>query len=271
MEFPNPPERFGGLTGMQEWFTSSIKPYSTGREGIVLRWEGAFEEARRNNIVRLAMNFGATEIELVGGMEAFRVIIEGFHQRHCPNTMFEPEITYISLCNIEEEASRIDQYVSSGYFKSIDVCGGENLKPLEVFLPLYRKAEKYHLIKRMHVGESGTAEDIRRAVDILGLDEVHHGINAVNSKEVMRFLADNRIQLNVCPSSNVMLGYAQSYKEHPIKELYENGVSVTINTDDLLIFDSSIENEYLLLYREGALSAKQLNEIRLKGLRLGGK
>ena len=63
-----------------------------------------------------------------------------------------------------------------------------------------------------------------------------------------------------------MLGYAQSYKEHPIKELYENGVSVTINTDDLLIFDSSIENEYLLLYREGALSAKQLNEIRLKGL-----
>ena len=271
LEFPNPPEGFDGLTGMQEWFTSSIKPYSTGREGIVLRWEGAFEEARRNNIVRLAMNFGATEIELVGGMDAFRVIIEGFHQKHCPNTMFEPEITYISLCNIEEEASRIDQYVSSGYFKSIDVCGGENLKPFEDFLPLYRKAEKYHLIKRMHVGESGTAEDIRRAVDILGLDEVHHGINAVNSKEVMRFLADNRIQLNVCPSSNVMLGYAQSYKEHPIKELYENGVSVTINTDDLLIFDSSIENEYLLLYREGTLSAKQLNEIRLKGLRLGGE
>ena len=123
----------------------------------------------------------------------------------------------------------------------------------------------------MHVGESGTAEDIRRAVDILGLDEVHHGINAVNSKEVMRFLADNRIQLNVCPSSNVMLGYARSYREHPIKELYENGVSVTINTDDLLIFDSSIENEYLLLYREGTLNAKQLNEIRLKGLRIGGE
>ena len=43
---------------------------------------------------------------------------------------------------------------------------------------------------------------------------------------------------------------------------------MTINTDDLLIFDSSIENEYLLLYREGALSAKQLNEIRLKGLKI---
>lgn len=119
----------------------------------------------------------------------------------------------------------------------------------------------------MNVGESGTAEDVRRAVDVLNLDEVHHGIGAAESKEVMRFLADNRIQLNVCPSSNVMLGYASSYKAHPIKVLYENGISVTINTDDLLIFDSSIENEYLILYREGVLTAAQLNEIRLNGLR----
>ena len=63
-----------------------------------------------------------------------------------------------------------------------------------------------------------------------------------------------------------MLGYASDYKDHPIKILYENGVKVTINTDDLLIFDSSIENEYLLLYQAGALSIEQLEEIRLRGL-----
>ena len=65
----------------------------------------------------------------------------------------------------------------------------------------------------------------------------------------------------------IMLGYATDYKDHPIKLLYENGVKVTINTDDLLIFDSSIENEYLLLYRAGALNASQLDEIRKNGLR----
>lgn len=82
----------------------------------------------------------------------------------------------------------------------------------------------------------------------------------------MRFLADNKIQLNVCPSSNVMLGYAESYEKHPIKALYDNGVKVTINTDDLLLFDSSIENEYLLLYKAGALNLEQLNDIRMQGL-----
>ena len=132
---------------------------------------------------------------------------------------------------------------------------------------MYRKAEKYGLTKIVHVGESGSADDVRRAVEILGLDEVHHGIGAATSKDTMRFLADNHIQLNVCPSSNVMLGYAKDYEHHPIKTLVENGVEVTINTDDLLIFNSSIENEYLLLYKAGTLSVDQLEEIRLRGLK----
>ncbi|MBO7451569.1 MAG: adenosine deaminase [Clostridiales bacterium] len=266
-KLPHPPEIFGGLEGMQEWFTAEIKPYCRGSEGIILRWEGSFVEAKRNNITRLAMNFGAAEIELVGGMEVFCKLIDGFHQKHCPDTVFEPELTYISLCDVDAEASKIDQYLSTGYFKTIDVCGGENMRPFEDFLPLYRKAEKYHLIRRMHVGESGSAEDVRRAVEVLGLEEVHHGIHASTSEEVMKFLSDNGITLHVCPSSNVMLGYAPSYKDHPIRILYNNGVRVTINTDDLLIFDSSIENEYLRLYRAGTLSAEQLNEIRKFGLK----
>ena len=63
-----------------------------------------------------------------------------------------------------------------------------------------------------------------------------------------------------------MLGFAKDYSTHPIKILYENGIIVTINTDDLLIFDSSIENEYLMLYKSGALDAVQLNCIREQGL-----
>lgn len=267
VNLPKPPEKFGGLEGMQEWFTASIKPYCMGKEGIIVRWEGSFAEAARNNIKRLSMNFGVPDIELVGGMENFRNIIEGFHTMYCPETLFEPELTYGAISDIALETDRIDQYISSGYFKSIDVCGGENIKPFEEFRPLYRKAEKYHLIKRMHVGESGSAEDVRKAVEILELDEVHHGIHAATPKEVMRFLADHHIQLNVCPSSNVMLGYAYDYQTHPIKILYENGVSVTINTDDLLLFDSSIENEYRLLYKSGALSACQLDDIRRNGLK----
>lgn len=110
------------------------------------------------------------------------------------------------------------------------------------------------------------AEDVETAIETLGLDEVHHGINAANSPRVMKPLADRKITLNVCPTSNIMLGYANNYAEHLIKILVENGVPVTINTDDLLIFDSSVNQEYLRLYEAGTLTAEQLDQIRYWGL-----
>ncbi len=266
VDLPNPPQKLEGLDGMQNYFRSSIKPFCDGYDNMLLRWEGAFAEAKRNNIKRLVMNFGTAEVDQVGSTEDFKELIEGYHNEYCPDTMFEAELTYPSCCNIDSATDQLDKYAGTGYFKAIDICAGEGVQPFEAFLPLYRKAEKYHMVKKMHVGETGSAEDVRRAVEVLGLSEVHHGIGAASSKDTMRFLADNNIQLNVCPSSNVILGFAKDYEQHPIKMLVENGVEVTLNTDDLLIFNSSIENEYLLLYKAGTLSADQLEEIRLRGL-----
>ncbi len=263
---PEPPQQLDGLDGMQNWFRSAIKPLCDGYENMLLRWEGAFAEAKRNNIMRLVMNFGVSEVNQVGTIEDFKDLIEGFHKTYCPDTDFEAELTFPSTCDAVREAEELDKYAGFGYFKAIDICGGENIQPFEAFLPLYEKAEQYHMIKKMHVGETGSAEDVRAAVEILGLSEIHHGINASRSKETMTFLAENHIQLNICPSSNIMLGFAEDYTTHPIKELVENGVRVTINTDDLLIFDSSIESEYLKLYQAGTLSTEQLDEIRKAGL-----
>lgn len=263
---PEPPHQLDGLDGMQNWFRTAIKPFCDGYKNMLLRWKGAFAEARRNNITRLVMNFGTSEVDQVGTIEDFKTLIEGFHRNYCPDTVFEAELTYPSSCNVTLETEQIDKYAGLGYFKAIDICAGENIQPFEAFLPLYRKAEKYHMVRKMHVGETGSAENVRRTVEILGLSEVHHGINASASKETMRYLADNHIQLNVCPSSNVMLGFAKDYATHPIKTLVENGVRVTINTDDLLVFGSSIENEYVKLYQAGTLSAEQLDEIRKVGL-----
>jgi adenosine deaminase len=90
----------------------------------------------------------------------------------------------------------------------------------------------------------------------LELDEVQHGIAAAQSTSVMKFLADNRIRLNICPTSNVLLGRVQSLAEHPIRKLYDAGVKVTVNTDDVLVFGQSVSDEFLNLYRAG-LSARR--------------
>ena len=152
-------------------------------------------------------------------------------------------------------------------FYSIDLYGDELAQPIENFKSIYRRAKAEGLRLKAHVGEWGTADDVRRAVECLELDEVQHGIAAAEDFSVVRFLRDNRIRLNITPSSNVLLGRVKDIKTHPVAKLYRSGVDVTVNSDDVLIFDSDVSKEYLRLYQSGCLSANELDDIRKNGLR----
>lgn len=149
---------------------------------------------------------------------------------------------------------------------SIDLYGDELAQPIENFKGIYRRAKKEGIRLKAHVGEWGSARDVRTAVEELELDEVQHGIAAVNDESVVRFLADNRIRLNITPTSNLMLRRVENMANHPIRELYRSGVQVTINSDDVLIFDSDVSKEYLRLYEFGCLTAEELDKIRINGL-----
>ena len=119
---------------------------------------------------------------------------------------------------------------------------------------------------KAHAGEFGGAERVRKTAETLGLNEVQHGIAAAESADVMRWLSRNRIRLNVCPSSNVMLGAVDSLPSHPIRVLFDHGVEVTVNTDDPMIFGQSVSQEYMNLFEAGVFSADELNEIRATSL-----
>lgn len=122
------------------------------------------------------------------------------------------------------------------------------------------------LMLKAHVGEFGTADLVKQAVEELELDQVQHGIAAASSPEIMNWLADHRIQLNVCPTSNVLLSRVTGYSSHPIRKLYDYGVKVTVNSDDMIIFDQSVSEEFMNLYRAGLFRAEELNTIRENAL-----
>jgi adenosine deaminase len=136
----------------------------------------------------------------------------------------------------------------------------------ENFVPLYSLAKANGLRLKAHVGEWGDADSVRRAVEVLELDEVQHGIAAADSQSVMRFLADHGIRLNICPTSNLMLGRVETLAAHPIRKLFDAGVRVTVNTDDMAMFGQSVSDELLNLYEAGCLDEKKLDQIREYGL-----
>lgn len=266
VEIENPPDRFFSLNNMQEWYVANIRDITSGRIGAIKRWEAAFRQADEDNIAILVLSFGADESAVVGGMVPFVELLNNMSKKYAPNTLFLPELSYLRGCDIHKAVEELDEILELNFFKSIDICGDEFSAPIDDFVSLYRKAEANGLKLKAHVGEFGSADDIMRAVETLHLSEVHHGIAAVKSEMIMKWLADNRIQLNVCPTSNVMLGISESYSTHPIKELFHAGIPVTINTDDMLIFNQSVSEEYANLLCAGTFSIDEIEMIRLTGL-----
>jgi adenosine deaminase len=262
-----PPNKFDSLAHMQRWFSNNVKIHCPGLRGHLKRWEAAFAQALNDNITVLALSFTISEIDFVGGIESFIKILKEYNQQFAPNTKFLPELTFDRACDIEEEFSRLDEILSYGFFRSVDVCCDEFAQSIRNFKKIYRKAKEYSLRLKAHVGEFGSADDVMEAVEELELNEVHHGIAAAESSYIMKWLADHKIQLNICPSSNIMLGIVESYAVHPIRKIYDAGIPVTINTDDLLIFNQTISQEYLNLFNANLMNAEELNKVRETGLK----
>ncbi|HKL98454.1 MAG TPA: adenosine deaminase [Mobilitalea sp.] len=266
VKIDQPPTVFESILHMYNWFTDNIKVHCS----YLKRLEASFVQASDDNIHVLAMSFETDETNKIAGMDLglFIQTMNDFKQRLATSTIFLPELTFNrATCDVNSAYSRLDEILSYHWFKSIDICSDECVQPIKNFKKIYKKAKDSGLRLKAHVGEFGTADDVMEAVEELGLDEVHHGIAAATSPSIMNWLADNRVQLNICPSSNVMLGVVKGYKVHPIRKLYDYGIPVTINTDDLLIFNQTVSQEYLNLYKAGLMTGEELNNIRELGLK----
>lgn len=266
-----PSGRFATLGEMGDWFTIHVKSYCPGLEGYLLRVQASFVQAAEDGIRVLALNYGLDEIQSLGGVEPFIRTMKEMHSRYAPQAVFLPELALDRGCNPDQVKARFEEALASGWFRSVDICGNELAQSARCFKDLFRLARNYGVVLRAHTGEFGTAEDVLEAVEELELDEVHHGIAAAQSPLVMRRLAEAGVRLHVCPTSNIMLRRAEDYGSHPIRRLYDYGVKVTINTDDLLIFDQTVSQEYLNLYRSGLMTAAELNAIREEGLKVYGQ
>lgn len=261
---PNCP-KFNSLDEMNDWNQKHIKPLLQGREGYEKRIEASFVQAQMDGIKVLHMSVSlGEELYYDNSVESLVKNLNRLHQTYAHDIKFIPEIAGCTYMDDDEMDYRLDQFLDQSYFKSFDMFGDESKIP--TYKKLYKKLRKKGLILKAHVGEFGTAELVREAVEALELDHVQHGIAASNSKAVMTYLRDNHIQLNICPSSNVLLNRAKDYKTHPIKKLYDNGIKVTINSDDMLIFDQSVSDEYFNLYHAGVFSPEELNDIRKNSL-----
>jgi len=123
------------------------------------------------------------------------------------------------------------------------------------FKPYFDKARAAGLHSVPHAGETTGPETIWAAVRDLGAERIGHGIAAARDARLMAYLAEHRIPLEVCPTSNVRTRAVPGLDEHPLPALVAAGVPVTINSDDPPMFGTTLEEEYAVAARLLGLDA----------------
>lgn len=280
----------GRLRTMEEFYGTKLGKFKPGKQGILeinkwivnvyrplLEQSHIFENAMKAAFMQ-AKHDGVTLLEISIDLYMGRLlnispgkIIETLDQVHktiAPEIDFRPELGFNRTLSVRSLLATFEPYLELDYFKAIDLYDNESAQPIKNFRELYRFAKKQGFKCKAHAGEFGDAESVREAVDILELDAVQHGIGAAESDEVMKWLADQKIPLHVCPASNIGLKRVKSYQTHPIRILYDHGVKVTVNTDDVMLFDKGNSEQYMKLFNCGLFTAEELNEIRMNGLLL---
>ncbi|RSM93916.1 adenosine deaminase [Streptomyces sp. WAC 01420] len=159
---------------------------------------------------------------------------------------------------------------------SFGLGGPEIGVPRPQFKPYFDRALAAGLHSVPHAGETTGPETVWDALNELGAERIGHGTSSARDPKLLQHLAEQRIALEVCPTSNIATRAVTTLDEHPIKEFTRAGVLVTINSDDPPMFGTDLNNEYAVAARllgldEQGLAGLAKNAVEASFLDAAGK
>ena len=129
------------------------------------------------------------------------------------------------------------------------LAGDEKIGKPKDFVYAFDMAREAGLRLTAHAGEWGGPGSVRDAITDLRVERIGHGARAIEDMALVEEIAERGIVLELCPGSNVALGIFPTFRQHPIGEMYDRGVKVTISTDDPPFFHTTMAREYEMLHR----------------------
>jgi adenosine deaminase len=148
----------------------------------------------------------------------------------------------------------------------IGIGGSEHEFPPEPFKSLYEEARLMGFHVNAHAGETAGPESIWGAIRHLHVDRIGHGTRAHEDPELLDYLREHRTPLELCPVSNVCTGVVSAIAEHPIREYFERGLIISVNTDDPMMFGTTLDKEYELLVQECGFTKQEICRLILLGV-----
>jgi aminodeoxyfutalosine deaminase len=145
-----------------------------------------------------------------------------------------------------QETARIATTLTPDGLVSFGLGGPEIGVPRGHFAPYFDQARAIGLHSVPHAGETTGPDTIWDSIRLLGAERIGHGTSATQDPELLDYLAEHQIALEVSPTSNIATRAVASLAEHPLPDLVKAGVLVTINSDDPPMFSTDLNSEYAI-------------------------
>lgn len=207
-----------------------------------------FEDAAKENVKYLEVRFGPL-LHLEKGLTLDQVIASAVHGMKKAEMRFDIKGNYILslLRHMPKESMKSvidagEKYLNKGVV-AFDLAGGESSGFCHDFIPSaqYAKDKGYHVT--IHAGEQGDGQNVYDAISQLGAERIGHGIYIKDHKKAYDLVKNKEIALELCPSSNIQTKAVDIFAHHPIKAFYQDGLPITINTDNRTVSNTTMTDE----------------------------
>ena len=226
-----------------------------------------FEKCAEDNVVHTEMFFDP-QTHTDRGI-AFEVVLNGL-KRACDDAKEKLGITsHLIMCflrHLSEEAAfkTLEQAIPfKDQIIGVGLDSSEVGHPPSKFERVFAKAREEGFLIVAHAGEEGPAEYVWEALDLLKVNRIDHGVRSEEDPKLMARLIAEKMPLTVCPLSNLKLCVVDDMADHNIRRLLQQGVHVTVNSDDPSYFGGYMNDNFIAIAESLDLTADELKNLAI--------
>jgi adenosine deaminase len=182
--------------------------------------------------------------------------------------------TGVIVCGIRhispEESNKLADLTVAFKNKGVvgfDLAGAEEDFPAKKFKDAFGRVLANNINCTLHAGEAFGPQSIHQAIHLCGAHRIGHGVRLIEDGDLLNYVNDHRIPLEMCPSSNVQTKAVRKMEDHPIRLFHDLGLRVTVNTDNRLVTNTTVSKEYLILHQIHGFTLDEIKEIIIMGFK----
>ena len=222
-------------------------------------------KARENNILHTEVMFdpqahisrGVPFSTVIGGI--YRALVDGYEKL---GISFKLILSFLRHLSPDDGFKILDEAIPyKGWITAVGLDSSEKEFPPEIFGNLFESAIEMGFLTVAHAGEEGPPEYIWGALDLLKVSRIDHGNSALQDPDLVDVLGIYEIPLTSCPLSNLKLAVIQKMSDHPLKEMLDRGIKVTVNSDDPAYFGGYLNDNFIAVADALQLSKDEIVQL----------